>query len=151
MGKISQPEIDNIVLSRNTDRGTFRGLHFQLDPFCEVKVITCLTGSMMDYLVDLRPHSKTVGRWTKIFLDSTAPSSLVVPFGIAHGYQTHEPNTTVMYGISTPYSAEHQRVLSVLDSELSLSLDIEVSQMSDRDREGISLQEALRLFREKKN
>ena len=149
MRELFQPEIDNILLTQNKERGTFRGLHFQIDPFCEVKVISCLSGNMMDYLVDLRPSSKTFGRWTRIFLDSAIPTSLIVPSGIAHGYQTHTPNTTVLYGINTQFSSEHQRVLSVFDSQLSLSLDIEISQMSERDRQGISLQEALNLFREK--
>lgn len=136
-------EIDSLLLSRNTFKGTVRGLHFQVSPNSESKIVTCLTGEVVDYLVDLRPNSKTFGRWSKNILDASKPSALIVPKGVAHGYQTLKPETSILYGIDAQYNPDHQVVLSVFDSELSIRLELEISHISDRDMQGISLQDAM--------
>lgn len=135
--------VDNLLLSRNTSTGTLRGLHFQKPPNSESKVVTCISGKVMDYLVDLRPDSSTFGKWSKNLLDATNPGILVIPKGIAHGYQTLEPNTTILYSIDVPHSAADQIVISFFDPDLSISLEFESSHISNRDLEGISMKEAL--------
>jgi dTDP-4-dehydrorhamnose 3,5-epimerase len=139
-------EIDNLLLSRNTTQGTVRGLHFQISPNSESKIVTCITGKVMDYIVDLRPNSKTFGKWSKNILDSKSPSVLVIPKGVAHGYQTLSSDTSILYGIDTQYSSVHQFVLSFFDSDLSIPLEQEVSNISDRDLNGISMKEAVILL-----
>jgi dTDP-4-dehydrorhamnose 3,5-epimerase len=100
----------------------------------------------MDYLVDLRPKSKTFGRWTKIRLSSLDPSCLIIPKGVAHGYQTLEVNTTVLYGIDVKYNPKNQKVLSIFDEDLSIKLELEINEIAERDLSGLSLKEATRFF-----
>lgn len=138
--------LDNLLLSKNLQPGTFRGLHFQTGPDSETKLISCVTGQMMDYLVDLRPKSKTFGKWTKIPLSSLDPSCLIIPKGVAHGYQTLEVNTTVLYGIDVKYNPENQKVLSIFDEDLSIKLELEINEIAERDLSGLSLKEATRFF-----
>jgi dTDP-4-dehydrorhamnose 3,5-epimerase len=138
--------LDNLLLSRNTSAGTLRGLHFQKSPNCESKIVTCITGKVMDYVVDLRPDSKTFGKWSKNVLDANKPSVLVIPKGFAHGYQTLEPDTWILYGIDKPYSAADQIVISFFDSDLSIPLELEISHISKRDLDGISMNDALTLL-----
>ena len=97
----------NIV--RNHRRGTLRGLHYQQDPFSEVKLIRALHGSIFDVAVDLRPDSPTYCRWTAIELRAGEPRMFYLPRGIAHGYQTLEDQAEVMYFVSPKYSGKHQR------------------------------------------
>ena len=139
-------DLDNLLLSKNLQSGTFRGLHFQTGPDSETKLISCVSGQMMDYLVDLRPKSKTFGRWTKIRLSSLDPSCLIIPKGVAHGYQTLDEDTTVLYGIDVKYSPENQKVLSIFDEDLSIKLELEIIEMAERDLSGLSLKEAMRFF-----
>ena len=148
LGEKGLGRIDNLLLSKNMQPGTFRGLHFQTGQDSETKLVTCLSGQIMDYLVDLRPKSKTFGRWTKVHLDSLDPSCLIVPRGVAHGYQTLEVNTTVLYGIDVKHNPESQRVISVFDKDLSITLELDISEISERDLAGLSLKEAMRFFEE---
>ena len=89
---------------------------------------------------------KTFGKWSKNILDSRSPSVLVIPKGVAHGYQTLSSDTSILYGIDTQYSSVHQFVLSFFDSDLSIPLEQEVSNISDRDLNGISMKEAVVLL-----
>jgi dTDP-4-dehydrorhamnose 3,5-epimerase len=76
------------ALSFNPGAGTLRGLHFQAPPHEETKLVSCLTGSIFDVLVDLRPESPTLWQWTSVRLSAGEPGQLFVPHGIAHGYLT---------------------------------------------------------------
>ena len=87
----------------NTNSYTLRGMHSQSEPFSESKVISCISGSALDILVDLRPSSPTFRSVSTIQLDSEDPISIFVPRGVFHGYLTLQPNTTLLYLIDTPY------------------------------------------------
>jgi dTDP-4-dehydrorhamnose 3,5-epimerase len=93
-------------ISRNTKAGTLRGMHFQRAPHEEAKLVRCTRGSIYDVIVDLRPGSRTRGRWAGVELDAVSGRSLYVPEGFAHGFQTLEDDTDVLYMISTPYAPE---------------------------------------------
>ena len=93
-------------ISRNTTRGTLRGLHFQRAPHEETKIVRCVRGAIYDVIVDLREDSKTHGSWFGIELADESGLALYVPAGFAHGYQTLVAATDVEYMISAPYAPE---------------------------------------------
>ncbi len=99
--------ISQTSLSFNQEAGTLRGMHFQLSPYEEAKWVTCLRGSLYDVILDLRRNSPTFGRWLSIVLSADRPRTLFVPKGFAHGYQTLEDNTELLYHISGFYSPEY--------------------------------------------
>jgi dTDP-4-dehydrorhamnose 3,5-epimerase len=91
-------------ISRNTRAGTLRGMHFQTHPHEEAKLVRCTRGSIHDVIIDLRPESPTHRRWIGVDLDADSGRALYVPEGFAHGFQTLEDETDVLYIISTPYA-----------------------------------------------
>jgi dTDP-4-dehydrorhamnose 3,5-epimerase len=97
----------NDSLSRH--RGTLRGLHYQVAPHAEVKLIRCVRGAVFDVLVDLRPSSPTYLRWYGIELTAANPTMLYVPEGCAHGYLALEDDTEVMYPVTSVYCPEAER------------------------------------------
>ena len=88
-------------LSYNKHMGTLRGMHFQLAPHEEVKLVRCVRGSMFDVIVDLRPDSPTYCRWQGVELNSENRSALYIPGGLAHGFLTLTDETEVFYQMSS--------------------------------------------------
>ena len=134
-------EYQNFSISRNPFKGTLRGLHFQVAPFAEDKVVMCIRGSIFEVFVDLRPSSKTYGKWTNFEVSETVAKTVWIPKGIAHGFQTMEDNTWVLYGISASFSPKHARRIFYKDSELGISWPDEVTHISKEDNHGMSWQE----------
>jgi dTDP-4-dehydrorhamnose 3,5-epimerase len=89
--------IQQINSSFTKTRGTVRGLHLQFAPKMEDKIVRCLRGSMFDVIVDLRDASPTKGQWCSVILDAEKQNLLYVPKGFAHGFQTLEPDTQILY------------------------------------------------------
>jgi dTDP-4-dehydrorhamnose 3,5-epimerase len=96
-------------ISFNSRRGTLRGLHYQVAPHAEAKLIRCTRGAIYDVIVDLRPHSPTFLRWSATELTAENRHMLFVPEEFAHGYQTLEDNVEVFYQMSTLYVPEAAR------------------------------------------
>ena len=96
-------------LATNLRRGTIRGLHYQVAPMEEVKVIRAIRGAVFDVAVDLRPDSPTYCQWVGVELSAENRKMLYLPKGFAHGYQTLSDHAEVFYFVSAPYSPEHQR------------------------------------------
>jgi len=109
---------DNESLSRA--RGTVRGLHFQIPPFGQAKLIRVLTGRIFDACVDLRRSSPRYGRHAAVELAAETGDQLFVPAGFAHGFCTLEPDTTVLYKVDAVYSAEHERGIAWADPALAI-------------------------------
>jgi dTDP-4-dehydrorhamnose 3,5-epimerase len=93
----------------NPRAGTLRGMHWQVAPHEETKIVRCVSGAIYDAIVDLRPASATHGRWLGVELTATSRRMVYVPCGFAHGYQTLEPDTEVLYLMSTPQAPEAAR------------------------------------------
>lgn len=89
--------------SFNTHKGTLRGLHYQLAPKSETKMIRCVQGSIWDVILDLRPDSKTFGQWYGEILSAENKKMMLVPKGCAHGFLTLTPNSELIYLASSPY------------------------------------------------
>jgi dTDP-4-dehydrorhamnose 3,5-epimerase len=137
--------LDSVAFSINPNVGTIRGMHFQIEPFAEEKLVTCAQGRIFDVAVDLRPNSKTFGMWTTFELSATNTVQLYLPKGIAHGFQTLEPNSIVHYILSSPYSPEFSFAIDPF-SDLGIDWPIEASSISERDRGGISFLSAGKLY-----
>jgi dTDP-4-dehydrorhamnose 3,5-epimerase len=98
-----------ISVSQNVARGTLRGLHYQAAPHAEDKLIRCVAGAVFDVAVDLRPGSPMYGRWTGVELSAANGRSIFIPKGCAHGFQTLEDSSDLVYLISDYYEPEAQR------------------------------------------
>jgi dTDP-4-dehydrorhamnose 3,5-epimerase len=109
---------DNESLSRAP--GTVRGLHFQIPPFAQAKLIRVLTGRIFDACVDLRRSSPRYGHHATVELTAETGDQLFVPAGFAHGFCTLEPDTTVLYKVDALYSAEHERGIAWADPGLAI-------------------------------
>ena len=123
-----------ISVSTNTRCDTLRGLHFQAAPAAEAKVVTCLRGAAFDVVADLRPESPTYGRWTSIELSIEQGRAVYVPPGCAHGFQTQEDDTELVYLISEFYDASLQRGVRWDDPALGIEWPAAPSVISERDR-----------------
>jgi len=104
-----ETRIAQCSISFNRRRGTLRGLHYQLAPFAEVKLVRCNRGAIFDVIVDLRPESPTFKKHFVAELNEDNGNMLYIPHGFAHGFQTLADNTEVFYQMSQFYSAEHAR------------------------------------------
>jgi dTDP-4-dehydrorhamnose 3,5-epimerase len=109
---------DNHSLS--VDRGVVRGMHFQIPPFAQAKLVRVVRGSIYDVAVDIRKNSPTYGRNAAVILSAENGRQLFVPKGFAHGFCTLEPNTEVLYKVDAPYSRDHERGLLWNDVELGI-------------------------------
>lgn len=124
---------DNESLSAQT--GTVRGLHFQLSPFAQGKLVRCLRGALLDVAVDIRHGSPTYGKWVSAELSPENGAQLWVPAGFAHGFMTLQPDTIISYKVTAPYSAEHDRGLRWDDPAIGISWPrMDGYVLSDKDK-----------------
>lgn len=115
------PRLAQCSVSWNRTAGTLRGLHFQLAPHAESKLVRATRGSIFDVIVDLRPASPTRHRWFAAELDADSGLMMYVPEGFAHGFQTLEDDTEVLYQISVPYHPESSAGLRWDDPALAIA------------------------------
>ncbi|GAS84708.1 dTDP-4-dehydrorhamnose 3,5-epimerase [Paenibacillus amylolyticus] len=123
---------DNQSLSVET--GVIRGLHYQLNPKAQTKLIRVLSGAIYDVIVDVRKSSPTFGQWVGVILSEHNQRQLLVPKGFAHGFCTLVPNTQVLYKVDEYYSPENDR--GILWNDPSLGIDWPTSNpiLSDKDQ-----------------
>ncbi len=95
--------------SFNKRKGTLRGMHYQVSPAAETKIIRCTRGSLYDVILDMRPDSPTFTRHFAVVLTAENRKMLYVPTGFAHGFQTLEDDTELLYQISEFYAPDHAR------------------------------------------
>ena len=115
-------------------RGTLRGMHYQLSPFEEAKLVRCTRGSIYDAIIDLRPGSPTFKKHIGLVLTAENYKMLYVPEGFAHGFLTMEDNTEVFYQMSEFHSPEHARGVRWNDPAFGISWPLVPTTMSERDR-----------------
>ena len=123
---------DNHSLSVET--GTLRGLHYQLNPMAQTKLVRVLAGAIYDVVLDLRKHSPTYGQWEGFILSADNKRQLLVPKGFAHGFCTLVPDTEVFYKVDQYYSPEHDRGILWNDPALGISWPTSDPILSDKDR-----------------
>jgi len=122
----------NISFSRK--RGTLRGMHYQVAPFSEVKLVRCTRGSIYDAIIDLRPESATFKDHTGVMLSLENHKMLYIPEGFAHGFVTLEDSTEVFYQMSEFYAPEHGRGVRWNDPTFEIPWPLVPTRMSERDR-----------------
>ena len=120
-------------VSINTTRGTIRGMHYQLAPHEEIKLMRCVRGAIYDVIVDVRPGSPTFHQWIGVELTPTAFRMLYVPAGFAHGFQTLADDTEVNYLVSAPYVPDAARGLRYNDPQLAIDWPLPMSRISKQD------------------
>jgi dTDP-4-dehydrorhamnose 3,5-epimerase len=103
------PGLIQCNVSFNKTKGTLRGMHYQIAPHAEVKLIRCTAGAIYDVIIDLRPESPTFKKWFAAELSRKNHQLLYIPEGFAHGYQTLEPQTEVFYQVSAFYHPASER------------------------------------------
>ena len=121
-------------LSCNPRRGTLRGLHLQIEPHGERKLVSCSRGSIFDVIVDLRPQSPTFRSWFGAVLDSRTRACLYIPKGCAHGFLTLEDDSDVSYAMADPYVPETARGVRWDDPAFGIVWPEAPRLISERDR-----------------
>jgi dTDP-4-dehydrorhamnose 3,5-epimerase len=120
-------------LSTNHERGTLRGMHYQVAPATETKLIRCTRGAIWDVIIDLRPASASYLRHFGVELTASNHRSLFVPEMFAHGYLTLTDDTEVFYMVSEFYAPGHERGLRYDDPRFNIRWPLEVTTLSDKD------------------
>lgn len=127
----------NIVQINNSlskDKGTLRGIHYQLAPKAETKIVRCIKGSLYDVIVDLRPASPTFLKWFGAILSAENRTMMFVPKGFGHAFLTLEENTEALYLVTEFYSPENERGLRWNDPKIGIEWPIEPMIISDKDK-----------------
>ncbi|WP_184224712.1 dTDP-4-dehydrorhamnose 3,5-epimerase [Paenochrobactrum gallinarii] len=130
--------------SYSARKGVLRGLHYQLPPFAQDKLVRVLQGSILDVAVDIRRNSSSFGKWVALEVTAAKGNQILVPKGFAHGFVTLEEHTVVAYKVSGYYSAECDRNIRYDDPELAIdwpNLDDEL-QLSAKDSAAPYLKDA---------
>ena len=124
---------DNQAMS--ADRGTIRGLHFQIPPKAQAKLVRVVAGAIFDVAVDLRTSADSYGRWVGAELSAEGGEQLFIPRGFAHGYCTLQAGTEVLYKCDAYYDADHERGIHFGDPTLAVDwpVDADAAVLSDRD------------------
>lgn len=121
-------------VSGNKFKGTLRGLHYQEAPYEEEKIVSCIQGKIYDVVVDLRKNSLTYMQWASVELPADSKSAVYIPKGCAHGFQTLEDNSTVLYLMSQYYSSEHARGIRWDDPALNIAWPVPNPILSEKDK-----------------
>ena len=124
---------DNQSLSR--PKGTVRGLHFQVPPFAQAKLVRVTRGAVLDVAVDIRKGSPTYGNHVAVELSAEAWNQLYIPVGFAHGFCTLEPDTELQYKVSAPYSRDDDRGIAWNDPDIGIDWPVgeEDAVLSEKD------------------
>jgi len=120
-------------LSHNNKKGTLRGMHYQVTPNQEVKVVRCTTGAIYDVVIDLRPDSPACGQWMGVELTPENYKMLYVPEGFAHGFQTLKDDTDVTYNVSQFYAPGSERGVRYDDTAFGIQWPLDVQVISEKD------------------
>ena len=122
--------------SYSAARGVLRGLHYQLPPHAQDKLVRVVRGSIFDVAVDIREGSPSFGRWVALEVSAPKWNQMLVPKGFAHGFLTLEPNTEVVYKVTDYYSAEHDRGVAWDDPAIGIDWPVPAAgiTLSDKDR-----------------
>lgn len=119
--------------SLSKDKGTLRGMHYQLSPSAEVKVVRCVKGALFDVIIDIRPDSPTYRKWFGELLSAENRKMMYVPRGFAHGFITMENNTEAIYLVSSAYAPDAERGIRYNDPEFNIEWPIPPQEISEKD------------------
>lgn len=121
-----------VSISYNKKKGTLRGMHYQSTPHLENKIVQCIKGSIYDVVLDIRDYSKTYKKWVSVGLCDENNKLLFIPANVAHGFQTLEDDTTVMYIMDRVYDPDGLRVVNY--KSCGIEWPLEPSVILDKDK-----------------
>lgn len=133
--------------SRSEKKGTLRGFHFQLSPYCETKLIRCIKGAVLDVFVDLRLNSDTFGKWDSIVLSEENKKIAFIPRGFAHGFSTLTDGSEVIYKVDNIYMPDYECGIVWNDKDLNVNWDVENPVLSEKDKKNITLKEFISKYK----
>jgi len=136
---------ENLVqcsISFNEKKYTLRGMHYQIRPYEEEKVVRCSRGRIFDVIIDLRTDSNTFKKWIGVELSQENFSMIYIPKGMAHGFQTLENNSEVLYQISQYYSPEYSKGIRWNDPKFSIKWPSELPILSEKDSKYLDFKES---------
>jgi dTDP-4-dehydrorhamnose 3,5-epimerase len=122
----------NHALTRS--KGAVRGMHFQLPPHAETKVVSCLHGEVFDVAVDLRKNSPTFLQWHGVLLSAENQCSFLIPEGFAHGFQALTDDCELIYLHTAAYQPAAEGAVNANDQRLAIAWPLDIAEMSNRDR-----------------
>jgi len=128
--------------SFSAQKGTLRGLHFQLNPKAQTKLIRCTKGKILDVAVDIRKESPTYKKWVAVELTEENKKQLLVPKGFAHGFITLTDDVEVQYKVDENYSPENDRSIRFDDPEINVDWGIDNPILSEKDLNAPMLSES---------
>jgi dTDP-4-dehydrorhamnose 3,5-epimerase len=131
--EITSSEFVQMNHSINHKKGTLRGMHFQLSPYKEEKIISCIRGNIFDVFVDLRTDSPTFLKWSSIYLSDQDNHLLYLPEGFAHGFITLEDNTHIIYQHSQFYTPGYEGGIRYDDPMIKIEWPLSPEVISERD------------------
>lgn len=115
-------------------KGTIRGMHYQLPPFGEIKLVRCIAGEVFDVIVDLRKNSSTYLQWFGTILSADNKTMLYIPEGFAHGFQTLSENAELIYQHSEYYNLQAESGIKYNDPAINIQWSLDVNEISERDK-----------------
>lgn len=127
-------EIVQVNHSTNRKQGALRGMHFQKPPKSEIKFVKCLRGAVWDVIVDLRESSPTFLKWHGERLTHENMHMMYIPKGFAHGFQTLQPDTELLYFHTEFYSPDNEDAVRFDDPKINIRWPLEITEISDRDK-----------------
>lgn len=131
---IVQKQVVQVNYSSTSKRGAIRGLHFQLPPAMETKMVRCIQGEVFDVAVDIRAKSPTFLKWHGQILSAKMNNMMIIPEGFAHGFQTLSSDVKMLYLHTEFYSPENERGIRYDDPSLNVKWPIACTELSNRDK-----------------
>ena len=128
------PAIAQCNISYNKKKSALRGMHYQVAPYEEAKLVRCIRGAIYDVIIDLRPESLTFKQWIAVELTAENRKMLYIPEGFAHGFLTLEDDTEVFYQMSESYHPECARGVRWDDPAFQIKWPMDKVILSDKDR-----------------
>jgi dTDP-4-dehydrorhamnose 3,5-epimerase len=125
-------------------KGTIRGMHYQLPPFSEIKLVRCIAGAVMDVVIDLRKGSKTFLNWINVELSADNKKMIYIPEGFAHGFQALTDTCELIYHHSAFYTPGSEGGIRYNDPMVNIQWPLPVTDISDRDQSHLLLNESFK-------
>jgi dTDP-4-dehydrorhamnose 3,5-epimerase len=124
-------------------KGTLRGIHYSLAEKGQAKWVTCVSGLIKDVIVDIRPNSKTFGKWIEVVLSGTSGNAVLIGEGLGHGFISLADISTVAYLVSSPFSPSEEFEINPLDQAIGIDWGLPLSELkiSEKDKNALTLEE----------
>jgi len=133
--------------SKSDKKGIIRGLHFQLPPYAETKMIRCIKGGILDVFVDLRLNSQTLGQWDSIELTEDNKKMVLIPRGFAHGFCTLTKVSEIVYKVDNYYSKDHENGIVWNDKTINIQWPDIIPILSEKDRKNLTFNQFIVIYK----